>query len=474
MLKSREHAPVLALAALWALLPALPALFAGELIGSPYTDLYPSVWGMWWFASEQPGFPLVTQQLGAPDGMPFYYSSPIHGALAWPLIPLFGVASTWNLLVLGARFATPVVAYFAARAWGLENRGALVAAAIYGCSPFFQGFAVEGIVEGLDGWTLPLFLWAHYKGRRLLAPLAFALVILSSWYLGAVACLLALFLGRKAWPSALFGLLLAMPFVWFFGSAFPESAAIAAEVRALMGTSLLPSVPGLFADNPFAKTSWLGLIAPALAALVIRQHRLAGAAILCFWLLSLGVGPHFELPGLSSLRFPYRLHAGVLVVLAALAGLASQRWSWGRWLAPAIVLEGLLLSPIEPVLPGAPSEMHPIYADLPAGEVLLDIPGPLAKPPGEINPSRPRARWFLYQQVFHERRSPWIPDFNGVGVGQEDGLDAVRALDPHGDPSSEALVIDADLVVVHGLDVDLPGFEELRVVEDKRLLQRTR
>ena len=429
---------------------------------------------MWWFASEQPGLPLHTEQLGAPEGMGFYYSSPIHGWLAWPLIPLLGVAGTWNLLVVLARFATPVLAFLAARAWGLERSGALVAAAVYGCAPFFHGFAVEGIVEGLDGWTLPLFLLAHFKGRRWLAAPAFALVVLSSWYLGAVACLLALFLGRKAWPSALLGLLLATPFVWAFGLAFPESAAIPAEVRGLMGTELLPSLPGLVTDNPFAKTSWVGLVAPALALLVVRERRLTACVLVLFWVLSLGVGPHFELPGLSSLRFPYRLHAGVLVVLAGLAGLGAQRWSWGAWLAPVLVLEGLLLSPVEPLIPGAPAGPHPIYEELPEGPVLLDIPGPLAMPPGEINPSRPRARWFLYQQVFHGRRSPWIPDFNGVGVAAEDGLDAVRALDPHGPPSDEALVIEADLVVVHELDLELPGFVELRAVDGKRLLQRTR
>jgi len=413
-------------------------------------------------------------QLGAPEGMPFYYSSPIHGWLAWPLIPLLGVAGSWNVLVVLARFAGPVLAFFAARAWGLQTSGALVAAAVYGCSPFFHGFAVEGIVEGLDGWTLPLFLLAHFKGRRWLAAPAFALVILSSWYLGAVACLLALCLGRKAWPSALLGLILAMPFVWAFATAFPESAGISAEVRAAMGTSLIPEVPGLFADNPFAKTSWLGLVAPALALFVVKDKRLTACVLVLFWVLSLGVGPHFELPGLSSLRFPYRLHAGVLVVLAGLAGLAAQRWKHGAWLAPVIVLEGLLLSPVEPLLPGAPAEMHPIYAELPSGEVLLDIPGPLAMPPGQMNPSRPRARWFLYQQVFHGRASPWVPDFNGVGVAADDGLDAVRALDPHGPPSDEVLDIPADLVIVHGLEVELPGFEAIAAQDGKTLYQRMR
>ena len=46
----------------------------------------------------------------------------------------------------------------AARAWGL-------APARHHCSAiyivlFFHGYAVEGIVEGTDGWTLALWAWA--------------------------------------------------------------------------------------------------------------------------------------------------------------------------------------------------------------------------------------------------------------------------------------------------------------------------
>ena len=56
-----------------------------------------------------------------------------------------------------------------------------------------------------------------------------------------------------------------------------------------------------------------------------------------------------------------------------------------------------MLSPVEPILPGAPAELPGVYASIPKEiDVVLDIPGPLAMPPGTINRSRPRARWFLY------------------------------------------------------------------------------
>ena len=125
------------LAIAWGLGPAIPALSRGELLGQPYTDLYPSVWGMWWFANQQPGFPLHCELLAAPDGMPFYYSSPIHGFLAAFFLPILGLAATWNLLVVAARVATVVCAFFAGRSWGLGEAGALTAAAVYGCTPIW-------------------------------------------------------------------------------------------------------------------------------------------------------------------------------------------------------------------------------------------------------------------------------------------------------------------------------------------------
>ena len=169
-----------ALSIAWGLGLALPALWQGHLIGQPYTDLYPAVWGLWAFGHIDDGGLTQTLLLGFPDGMPHYYASPIKGLLARPLIPILGVESVWNLLTIGARIATPLCAFGAARAWGLGKWGALTAATIWGCSPTFQGYAVEGIVEGTDGWTLALWAWAIGRRRHVWASIAMALTIVSS------------------------------------------------------------------------------------------------------------------------------------------------------------------------------------------------------------------------------------------------------------------------------------------------------
>jgi hypothetical protein len=406
--------PILLLAVTWAVGPALGPLLNGQLLGHGLTDLYPSVWGLWAFAEAQPGLPSTTHWLGFPDGMGYAYSSPIKGWIATPLLPVLGLKATWNLLLVAARGATVLCAFGAARAWGLTRSGALVAAAVYGCSPFFHGYAVEGIVEGTDGWTLALWLWAIGRGRYRLAAIPFALTIVSSWYLGMAACLLAAMAlvrdRRVAWSGL--GLVLASPALIQFFSAFSGGTPLDDTVRAMMGATLTLPRPGVAAGlNPFAINTYVGFTVTVLAVASRTRWVLAAMIPAC---LSLGIGPIYELPVAEMVRFPYRWHAATLILLAPAAAVTASRLSWGAWLAPLIVIEGLLLSPVEPLIPGADARV-PEHVQHIKGPVL-DLPGPIAMPPGKVNRSRGRARYLMYHQTMHGQPSPWVPDFNSVGV----------------------------------------------------------
>ncbi len=431
------------LALLWGLGPALPAMLRGELIGQPYTDLYPAVWGLQWFASHQPGLPTVAPELAWPDGMGFYYSSPLRGWLAWPLLAAgLPLPWAWNLLLVLARVAGPLLAFAWLQAEGMKPSGALAGAAIFGCAPMFHGYAVEGIVEGTDAWTLALWGLLVARRRWLPAVVAFWLVIASSWYLGLAGLLVAVVRGREhraVWLSALGGLLLAAPLWLLFSAALPAAEPIPPEIRSAMGASLgLPS-PGLLPElNPFAITAYLGWI-PTLLFLMGARRRpwLAGGAALC-WLLALGAGPWYLLPGLELVRFPYRLVAASLFLAAPVVATVAGRWRWGGLLGFAIAAEFLLLAPVEPILPGAPAEHPAAYAAV-APTVLLEVPGPVAMPPGRVNRSRPRARYLLYHQHAHGAASPWSPDFNGLSTGEQAAwLDSWRALDPLEGPDPPA------------------------------------
>jgi hypothetical protein len=355
--------------------------------------------------------------------MGYAYSSPIKGWLAVVLIPIFGLTNAWNLLVIAARAATVLCAYGAARAWALPPRGALAAAAVFGCSPFFHGYAVEGIAEGTDGWTLALWLWALGRRRFRLAAIPFALTIVSSWYLGMVACLLAamaLLKDRRVAWSAL-GFVLAAPALVQFFSAFSGGEPLNATIRAAMGAHLVIPNPGIGpGTNPFAMNAYVGFTVMA-AALASRTRWVLAAAIPAF--LSLGIGPIYDLPIAEMVRFPYRWHAATLVLLAPAVGIAASRFRWGGWLGALIVIEGLVASPVEPWLPGADANI-PAYVAHIDGPVL-ELPGPLAMAPGRINRSRHRAQYLMFYQTAHRQPSPWVPDFNSVGVRDTEHADVI-------------------------------------------------
>lgn len=424
------------LGVLWAAVPLIPALLRGELPGGRYTDLYPSVWGLGWFMAHQPGLPTWIDRLAAPDGMPFYFSAPLHGWPGWPFAvligdPLRGAVVAYVATLILARGATVLVSFYALRALGYAGGGALAGALVYGASPYFHGFSAEGIIEGTDGWALALWVWMVARERRLAAVGAFALCVVSSWYLGMVACALALAWGwwrRVAWASLVGGLVLASPFVWAFLHAAPGAAPLPDDVRIAMGAPLAIRAPWWRADTGFALNTWIGLSIPVLALLSVRRHPGPGALALVCFLLSTGWGPWYDLPVFASVRFPYRWHAGTLACLAPLVAATVER-SGRSWLALLPFVEAALLSPIPLVLPGAPTDVPAIYTQV-RGPILLDVPGPVALPPGEINLSRPRARYLLYAQLQHGAASPWVSDFNGIAASPSASwLEAVAAYD---------------------------------------------
>ncbi|MBM4392073.1 MAG: hypothetical protein FJ090_13205 [Deltaproteobacteria bacterium] len=408
-----------AVATLWAIVPCLRPLLAGELVGSPYTDLYPSAWGLAVFAMAQPGFPLSTSLFGAPEGIGFYYSSPIHGWLGAPLFHLFGPVVAYNGTLLLARAATVLAAYGWLRSLKLGVLPGLGGAMVYGASPFFHGYTVEGIVEGIDGWALPLWAWMLSRQHTIRAGLALFLCIFSSWYLGMVACGLAALWGltdRRARYSLGLGLVLALPFLWAFAGAFGGNEPLDDAVRLAMSAQLAIPTPNVASPpSPFAINTYLGFSTVALSLLGLRARPMLGLSALACLVLSTGRGPWWDLPVFEMVRFPYRWHAGTLLCLAPLVAHAASRVPW---LGFVPWLEGLLLSPISVLVPGAPVDVPALY-DRVSGPVLLELPGPYGTAPGERNLSRPRARYYLWAQLTHGAASPWSLDFNGIAHPDE-------------------------------------------------------
>ncbi len=435
-----------AIAIAWGVLPAAPALAAGQLIGHGYTDLYSEVWAVWFVGTHAPLVPTHTTLFGFPEGMPLYVLALCKGWIAGLFLPWLGLIGTHDLLTLASRILTVGVTFHAARAWRLSDGASIVAAVVFGASPYFHGYAVEGIVEGMDGWPLALWAWAVARERILLSMAALGFAIVASFYLGAAACLLAVLAAplRPKAPLSLFGIVLAAPAIGaFFGTLVGGTGVeIPTAVRAAMGAHLSVQEPGSLPSFHWsANTTWTGVITLFLVA--TSRSRVALAALVPF-VLSFGALPIYALPVFSLLRFPYRWHAATLAILALAAGRSvdGMRFRTAVLVALAIIAEGLLLSPIEPILPGADGSVPGIYAN--ADGVLLELPGPLARPPGEFNPGRERFRYLAYFQTSHGRPSPWRFDVNGLFPGGPASLAFLQAWDP--DAHVPLRPVPADLV----------------------------
>jgi hypothetical protein len=421
-----------ALAIAWGVLPAAPALAAGQLIGHGFTDLYSEVWAMWFVGTHAPRIPTHTTLFGFPEGMPLYVLASCKGWIAGLFLPWLGVLATHDLLTLVSRVLTVGLAFHAARAWGLADGSSIVAAAVFGASPYFHGYAVEGIIEGMDGWPLALWAWAVARQRILFSIAALALCIVVSFYLGAAACLLAV-MATPLRPKAalsLFGIVLAAPVIRAFLGTLVDGTGvqIPTAVRAAMGAHLSVREPGSLSSFHWsANTTWVGFITLGLAA--TSRSRLAFAALVPF-VLSFGALPIYTLPVFSLLRFPYRWHAATLAILALAAGRSADRFRFrtAAAFALAVVAEGMLLSPIEPILPGSDGAIPGIYEHVRGP--LLELPGPLSRPPGSPNPGRERFRYLAYFQTSHRAPSPWRFDVNGLFPGGPASLEFLRAWDP--------------------------------------------
>ena len=405
-----NHKRSLLLGFLWALIPLLPAFWKSSIAGSPYTDLYPSVWSLWavgdWLSN---GFKLSL--LNYPEGQNWYPSALILGVIAQPLYFLLSPAWVYNLLLFFSRFLGTISFYFAGYAWTKNERTSEFFMVLVACSPFIHGFSVEGIIEGTQIWAMGFWLYAIGSKRYRLGILFFWLSLLSNWYFGAVSCLLCLLLGlkdRKIWLSFL-GLIPALPFILLFFSTLSSSAQIPGEIIQMMGFQWGIPAPNIISKpNPFAISTYLGWI--PLILLITCKNR-ASLWILIPFLLSLGLPFLYQLPILSFFRFPYRWHLGTLIILGWT--LSKHPWVQQRsWLSLILMMEYLLLSPIDLLLPKSASHFPDYLEKIDAP--VLDIPGPLSRPAGQINPSRPRMKYLLYYQTKHQQPIGWGLSFNGL------------------------------------------------------------
>lgn len=485
-----------ALAIAWAIVPMYPAMLNG-IAGAPYTDLYPSVWSLWatqdWVVHQK------STLLGHPHGQNWYPSSIPLGIITMILQQWFSMDVCYNIILGCSRFVGAISFYIAARAYHFSPTHSMIAMIVVGCSPFVHGFSVEGIIEGTQIWPIAWLLWSTAPNRnhsRFWVVFFVWCSIMSNWYYGAIACVLWVFstIQQRANWVGIFGIIASLPCIYLFTTTFAPQP-IDPDIIRSMGFQWGLSMPHFqHPQNFFAMNNFIGCFFALFWLCNIYTHRQPDTSILehakqhpyvplliVSFVLSLGVPLLQQLPIISMIRFPYRWH--LLTLIAMVWSLPStQRNHIFMWvLCTLIALEQIFLSPVPWTLPTSPSTQHAYTAQIDGP--VLDLPGLLYRKPGEINPSRPRMEYMLYQQIFHKQPIVWQLDFNGLQSPQDCFLDTLT-IDPYStkDEKEHALLLQqngnttkcwepVEWVVIHNGNVSLNtyltdiGFTEVSSID---------
>ena len=380
-----------------------------DVPGAERTDLWDSLWSIWYFclrlrAGELPVS--VDGLLDHPDGGRLWVADPVNALLAFPLVSLVGVAAAWSILVIAHITFAGVAAHRLGEAVSPDRPWAgWVSGTLYAASPMMLAHVHNGASEAVGlGWMA----WAAHRLIRLegaptprnvgIAGMALGICTIAHWYAGVAVFLLgALFLLRSRARAVALGLagallvgaVLAAPVAWVARSlATAEDNVVGiktdkeiATVRRTIGPADPVGffMPGDYRSPDFRELSrygeeyihchylgWIGILA-AFGALARRERTgawwaalLLGGVLACGPVLAQKGGPVIlpgnlavplpwflveKLPGFSSLSLLWRLAQLSTLSLSVLAG----RGAGGRLGLPVAALalaETLFVSPM--------------------------------------------------------------------------------------------------------------------------------
>ena len=413
------------------------AFSTGDIAGSPYTDLYPSVWSLWateswWGTWKNVWFNYPTGQTWSPNTL-------IWGTLVIPLKPYVSIGILYNFSLLANRLLTCLSFYMAGCSWNKKHGTGLLWMIVLGMNPMLHGFAVEGIIEGTQLWPIGFWFWAYRNNLRSWNILFGCLTIVSNWY-WSVVWMLTLWILRpsdlKYWRWMLTSILFCSPWILHFYFIQDDSLSLSPEMYRAMGFQFdIPNPNYMTPSNPFAQSNYIGWVLSFATLYVLRHSKdmivkrpssfdgmvfLTYGAILC-----VGFSWMQYVPVIGSMRFPYRMYILVLMGIAILLSDLHSRHQSS--LAYLVLIEFILLSPIDVVIPTSPAE-YPEYVSTIDGPIL-ELPGLLTRAPGEIDPSRPRMKRIMYYQTHHSQPSAWALSFNGLNT-VSDCFSGTSILDP--------------------------------------------
>jgi hypothetical protein len=146
----------------------LPLHLADAMLGLPAGDAGVYVWNLWVFRHEivdNHRLPFLTSEilaLSQPVPLALHNYTTFANLLALPLIPVFGVVKTFNLLSVGAGVMSGYAMYLYARERTGDRAAAWIGGLLFGFSPFMSARASEHFSLTLAA-PLPLFAWLMHR-----------------------------------------------------------------------------------------------------------------------------------------------------------------------------------------------------------------------------------------------------------------------------------------------------------------------
>ena len=120
----------------------LPLNMSGTVPGPPGGDTGVYIWNLWVFRHEiveHGRFPFSTLEIlsfGAPVPLTLHNYTTFANVVAFPLIPLFGIVATFNLLIIGSGVLSAFVMFLFLRRNVGDGAAAWIGGALFGFSPF--------------------------------------------------------------------------------------------------------------------------------------------------------------------------------------------------------------------------------------------------------------------------------------------------------------------------------------------------
>jgi hypothetical protein len=186
--------------------------FSTDIIGVD-RDAWQNVWNLWWFKRalfEEMVNPYFTAYLHHPHGVSLWFHTltPFNGLLGLPLLSVFTVAQTYNILVFFSLVSTGLTTYLLARYLTGSVWAAWVAGLVMTFSPYHLSRALGHLnllsIEWMPLYVLCLLKMGEDSSRRwtLLASLFLVLSTLCSWYqLYHLVMFSAIFIIYKRWSE---------------------------------------------------------------------------------------------------------------------------------------------------------------------------------------------------------------------------------------------------------------------------------